>query len=269
VSWRFARTPKWIVRHVLVLLLVAAMITALFWQLSRLHQKRSYKALVERREQQAPEPVQRLLPAGVHLGDQRVGDVLYRQATATGTYVADRTFTVENRTDVDDTPGAWVLTPLDIGGGRAVLVNRGFQGYDTDGKIIPPPPPAGTVTVTGLLFPTQTRGFFGAKDPKAGVLTVMARVDLARVDEQVDEDLLPAYLQASTSRPPEAPAAKGQAQLEALGPPELSEGPHFSYAVQWGIFSTIAVVGYAILLRKVAIQEAKDQVAAAAGPPAL
>jgi hypothetical protein len=39
--------------------------------------------------------------------------------------------------------------------------------------------------------------------------------------------------------------------------------------VQWGIFSTIAVVGYAILLRKVAIQEAKDQVAAAAGPPAL
>jgi cytochrome oxidase assembly protein ShyY1 len=257
VSWRFAVTPKWIVRHHLVAVLGAAMVTALFWQLSRLHQKRSYKALVERREQAAPAPVERLLPPGVHLGDHRVGDVLYRPATAMGTYLADRTFTVENRTDTDDTPGAWVLTPLDLGDGRAVLVNRGFQGYDTDGKIIPPAPPGGAVTVTGLLFPTQTRGFFGAKDPKRGVLTVMARVDLARVDQQVDEDLLPAYLQAATSRPPEAPAAKGQAQLTALGPPELSEGPHLSYAVQWAIFSTIAVVGYAVLLRKVAIEEAR------------
>jgi cytochrome oxidase assembly protein ShyY1 len=257
VSWRFVRTPKWIVRHVLVLLLVAAMVTALFWQLSRLHQKKAYKALVEKREQEAPEAVQRLLPAGLHLGERRVGDVLYRKATATGTYLADRTFTVENRTDVDDSPGAWVLTPLDLGGDRAVLVNRGFQGYDTNGKIVPPPPPSGTVTVTGLLFPTQTRGFFGAKDPKAGVLTVMARVDLARVAQQVDEDLLPAYVQATDSRPPELPAAKGQSQLEALGPPELSEGPHFSYAVQWAIFSTIATVGYGVLLRKVAIEEAK------------
>ncbi len=267
MSWRFASRPKWIVRHVLVFLLVAAMIAALFWQLDRLHGKKAYKALVEGREQQAPEPVEDVLPATTHLGDHQVANVLYRPVTATGTYVDDRTFTVENRTDVNDQPGAWVLTPLDLGHGVAVLVNRGFLGYDTKGNIVPPTPPAGRVTVTGLLFPTQTRGFFGAKDPKTGVLKVMARVDLARVDQQVSEDLLPSYIQASTSTPAEQPVSPSAPKIEALGPPQLTLGPHLSYAVQWGIFSTIATVGYAALLRKVAIQEGKDARLAAEGPP--
>ena len=267
MSWRFAYSPKWIIRHIAVLLLVSAMIVALFWQLSRLHDKKAFKALAEHREQQAPTPVDDLLPPGVTFGDARVGDVLYRTATATGTYVADRTITIENRTDARDQPGAWVLTPLDLGGGRAVLVNRGFLGYDVQGRIVPPAPPAGPVQVTGLLFPTQTRGFFGAKDPKVGVLKVFARVDLERIAAQVTPHLLPAYVQLTTSRPPEPPAPDSRPSIVALAPPDISEGPHFSYAVQWAIFSTIATVGYGLLLRKVAIQQAKDRALAAAAPP--
>jgi cytochrome oxidase assembly protein ShyY1 len=118
--------------------------------------------------------------------------------------------------------------------------------------------------VTGLVFPSQTRGFFGAKDPRTGVLKVLARVDLARVDAQVDEAVLPAYLQLTTSRPAEPPAPAGTPALEALGPPDISEGPHFSYAVQWAIFSTIAAGGYVLLLRKVALQQGKDAAVAAA-----
>jgi cytochrome oxidase assembly protein ShyY1 len=30
----------------------------------------------------------------------------------------------------------------------------------------------------------------------------------------------------------------------------LSEGPHLSYAVQWFIFATIAVIGYGVLVRR-------------------
>jgi cytochrome oxidase assembly protein ShyY1 len=258
VSWRFAYSPKWIVRHVLVVLLVTSMILLMFWQLGRLHDKKAFKHLAERHEEQPARPVEELLPVGAHLGDQAVTDVLYRKATAVGTYLADRTITVENRTDQSDSPGAWVLTPLDLGGNRAVLVNRGFLGYDVHGKIVAPPPPTGEVRVSGLLFPTQTRGFFGAKDPKTGVLTVMARVDLRRVDAQVDEDVLPAYLQLTTSRPAQPPAPKGTPESEALGPPDISEGPHFSYAVQWAIFSTIAAGGYLLLLRKVALQEGAE-----------
>jgi cytochrome oxidase assembly protein ShyY1 len=245
-------------------LLVTSMILLMFWQLSRLHDKKAFKSLAQQHEEQPARPVEDLVPAGAAPADLRVKDALYRNATAEGTYLADRTFTVENRTDASDSPGAWVLTPLDLGGGRAVVVNRGFVGYDVHGNIVPPPPPTGRVRVTGLVFPSQTRGFFGAKDPRTGVLKVLARVDLARVDAQVDEAVLPAYLQLTTSRPAEPPAPAGTPALEALGPPDISEGPHFSYAVQWAIFSTIAAGGYVLLLRKVALQQGKDAAVAAA-----
>jgi cytochrome oxidase assembly protein ShyY1 len=267
VSWRFAYSPKWIIRHVLVVLLVTTMILLMFWQLGRLHDKRAFKSLAQHRQEEPAAPVQELLPPGLSPGAARVADVLYRNATAEGTYLADRTFTVENRTDASDSPGAWVLTPLELGGNRAVVVNRGFIGYDVHGKIVAPAPPTGKVRVTGLVFPSQTRGFFGAKDPKAGVLTVLARVDLARVAAQVDGEVLPAYLQMTTSQPAEPPAPKGTPAIEALGPPDISEGPHLSYAVQWAIFSTIAAGGYVLLLRKVALQQGKEQALAAAGPP--
>jgi hypothetical protein len=36
----------------------------------------------------------------------------------------------------------------------------------------------------------------------------------------------------------------------------LDEGPHLSYAVQWFIFSIIAIVGYPMILRRTARNEA-------------
>ncbi len=257
-SWRFARTPKWIVRHVAVVLLITGMVLLLLWQVSRLHEKQAYKRLVEGREREAPAAVEDLLPPGAQNGDPEVTGVLSRQVRAEGPYVADRTVIVENRTDVDDTPGGWVLTPLDLGDGRVVLINRGFVALDVEGRVTAPPAPSGRVTITGLLCPSQKRGHFGAKDPSAGVLKVVARVDLVRIAQQTDGELLPAYVQATTSRPAERRPAEGQAEVEALGPPELSEGPHFSYAVQWGIFSTIAGFGYLLLLWKVAGEQGKE-----------
>jgi cytochrome oxidase assembly protein ShyY1 len=267
MSWRFVRTPKWILRHLLVLLLVAAMVTAMFWQLRRLHDKRSYKALVEGREEQAPADVRQLLDPGDGPRDPAVQDVVYRPVTASGTYLDDDTVVVENRT-YEGTSGGWVLTPLDLGGGVAVVVNRGFVGYDHDGEIVAPPAPSGPVAVDGLLFPSQHRGAFGATDPTEGKLARLARVDLDRYDRQVDDDLLPAYIQLAHSDPAEPPVPDDVPQVVALGPPELSEGPHLSYAVQWAIFSTIATGGYGLLLRRVAKDQGKEQaLAVRAGEP--
>ena len=58
-----------------------------------------------------------------------------------------------------------------------------------------------------------------ANNSRDGVLDVLARVDLARVDEQVPEDLLPAYVQLVAVDPAEEAAAPGAPQLVALGPP--------------------------------------------------
>ncbi len=252
MSWRFARTPKWLVRHVLVVVLVVVMVNLGFWQLRRLDEKKDFKALVEARQESPPEEVLGLVDADTDPDDPAAEEVAHRSVRATGTYLSDETVVVENRTK-DGLPGGWVLTPLDLGGGTALLVNRGWVGLE-EGAVPAIPPPEGTVEVEGLLLETQERGRFGPRDPGEGDLEVLARVDIVRIDEQVPDRLLPAYLQLVASDPAER-------AVEPLGPAEPEEGPHLSYAVQWFIFSTIAAGGYGLLLRKVAQDQAKPAAA--------
>ena len=262
MSWRFVLRPKWIVRHLAVVLLVVGMVWLGFWQLRRLDEKRSIKASFEARQELPVEDVEAVVPAGAEPGDATVAAVANRSVTAEGTYADDDTFVVENRS-FNGASGGWALTPLVLDDGTAVVVNRGFLGFDRKGVIDPPPAPAGEVTVKGLLLESEHRGRFGPTDPDEGKLDVLARVDLARVAQQVDYDVLPAYVQRVSSDPEEV-TAEGAPELVALGTPELSEGPHLSYAVQWFTFTTIAVVGYALLLRRVARDEAREEAGAAA-----
>ena len=54
--------------------------------------------------------------------------------------------------------GFWVVTPLDTAGGWPLLVNRGF--VPTGARAALPPPPAGTVALTGLLRVSEPGGAF-------------------------------------------------------------------------------------------------------------
>lgn len=263
MSWSFALRPKWLVRHVAVVVLVVVMVLLGFWQLRRLDEKRDYAALVEARQAEPVADVLAVVPAGDAVDAAGVDAVLYRTVTATGVYEDDDTVVVENRT-YNGASGAWVLTPLRFDDGSAVLVNRGFIGYDRDGAIVPPAAPEGRVSVEGLVFPSQERGRFGPTDAPEGDLEVLARVDLARFAAQVDYDVLPAYIQLIESSPPEDEVPAETPALVPLGAPEPGEGPHLAYAVQWFIFSTIAAVGYVLLLRRVAHDQAKEEAGAAA-----
>jgi len=268
VSWRFARTPKWIVRHVLVAVLVFAMVQAGLWQLRRLDEKREIAARVEARADEPPVALtDEVLPVDAAVDGDEVDALEHRRATVVGTYRHEDTVVVENRT-YNGASGAWVLTPLLDEEGTAVLVLRGFIGFDADGRIVAPEPPAGEVAVEGFVQESQRRGRLGPTDPE-GRLDVLARADVERFAQQVDYLVRPVYLQLISSDPPEPAPAEGAPQLVPLDPPSTGEGPHLSYAVQWFTFSTIGVVGYAVLLRRVAIDEAKAERAdgAAAGPP--
>lgn len=239
-----------------VALLVAATCWLGFWQLGRLDEKRAYRALVEARQEQPAVAPEALLDPGEDAGSPAVADVLYRSVEATGTYQGDDTVIVDNRT-LNGASGGWVLTPLLLADGTAVVVNRGFVGFDRTGELVAPEAPSGAVRVSGLLFPSQRRSGIGPTDPTEGTLEVLARADLGRIAAQVPYDVLPAYVQLVASDPPESStgASADSAPLVALGPPEPTEGPHLSYAVQWFTFMTIAAVGYGLLLRKVARDE--------------
>ena len=246
----------------MVAALVGTMIGLGLWQLQRLDEKRTYKALVEQRQMAPVEPVAEVLPIDANTDDPALEEVLYRRVTVTGEYADADTVVVPNRT-YNSAPGAWVLTPLVDEGGLAVVVNRGFIGFDRSGDIVPPPAPSGTVSVEGLVFPHQERGSFGPTDPSEGRLDTLARVDLDRYEAQLDYPIYPAYVQLVVSDPPEPPTPAEAPALVALGPPTPDEGPHLAYAAQWGIFTAIAAAGYVLLLRRVARDQGRERAAVA------
>jgi surfeit locus 1 family protein len=242
---RFLLRPRWLLSHLFVLLLVVTMVNLGFWQLRRLDEKRDRNALVEARAEQPVTPVGELLDSGDD--DATVESVRYRSVTATGTYDDDATVAVRNRTQ-DGMPGAWLVTPLRLEGGERVGVIRGFVGLASDGSAVDAPAPTGEVTVTGLVV-----------DPDG--LDGTAPHDVAPLLAAGD-GILPALVRADESDPPE-PNAADPTRPEAgsivpVPPPELSEGPHLGYAVQWFIFSAIAVIGYPLVLRRVVARRGKE-----------
>ena len=98
----------------------------------------------------------------------------------------------------------------------------------------------------GLVFPAQERDASVPATPRRSELDSLARADLERLQAQVEPDLYPAVQLSEQSPRPE-----GDLPI-VLDPPELDQGPHLSYAVQWFIFTTIAIVGYLLILRRVA-----------------
>ncbi len=244
--YRFALRPWWIVSHVVVLAIVVAFVNLGLWQLRRLDEVQARNAQLAERLAEAPVDVAGLVAPGATDG----AALEDRRVTATGTYRPDEVVLIRGRS-LDDAPGSWVVVPLDLGDGRVVAVNRGW--IRNDGRFTAVPDeyrtvPEGEATVEGLLHASQERGTLGATDPPEGTLESMARVDLDRLDDQVEGDLLPVWVQLTTA---EQGAPDPSPQL--LDPPVVNdEGPHLSYAVQWAIFTVIAVGGYPLILRRAA-----------------
>ena len=241
---RFLLRPRWLLSHLLVVLLVVVMVNLGFWQLRRLDQKRDYNALVESRRDQPVVAVDRLLSPS-STGDD-VNGARYRTVTATGTYDAGATVIVRNRSQ-GGVPGAWLVTPLRLDSGGTVGVVRGFVGFDAAGDPVRAAPPGGRVTVRGLVVDPHR---FDGTAPK-DLAPFLARTGV-----------LPAVVLAQRSQPPEPHGASVDeatpTSIIAVPPPELSEGPHLSYAVQWFTFSLIAVIGYPIILRRVIARRGKE-----------
>lgn len=229
--------------HVLVLALIVTMVNLGLWQLHRLDERRDTNARIEAR---GAEPVAALTDLVAPTGSlDTAGAVQDRIVTATGRYEG-RDVVVRNRS-LDGQPGAWVLTPLRLEDGSTVVVNRGFVPIAGEQPVpVAASAPPGTVEVTGSLQPTQERGRFGPKDPATGVLERIARVDLERLDAQIDGPVHPVWIQlvGQVPAPAEFPVP--------VPPPARGDGPHLGYAVQWFVFSLIALCGYPLVLRRVA-----------------
>jgi cytochrome oxidase assembly protein ShyY1 len=162
----------------------------------------------------------------------------YKVVSATGTYDPAKTVIVRYQTNNEGQPGADAVVPLVTSSGTALLVDRGWFSTSNQGSIDAaevPAPPSGTVTVTGYVrqdagggstqvVDASTRSISsGAIGPAVGIPVYGGWVDLKS----------------------ESPAAS--VPLEPAGLPDLSNGPHFFYALQWWFFGILALFGFGYL----------------------
>ncbi len=242
--YRFALRPSWILSHVLVLLLIVVFVKLGFWQLNRFDEKQATNELVEQRVGEQTVPIEEVSDptAGTEVGD----DLRFRPVTATGEYVVGDTVLVRGRSR-EGSPGFWVLTPLDQGDGGAVVVNRGWVPFleRTDGTDVDWSTPTGTVDIEGLVDKSSS----GAQAAGDAQVTVR-RADLDWYREQVAYELQPVLIQLLDQDPEQSGDLPTPLEV-----PELDEGSHLGYAVQWFIFAVIAIAGYPVILRRVAHQQ--------------
>lgn len=236
-GWPGARRllrPWWVASHVAIAALLVATVNLGLWQLRRLDQRQAHNALVEARADLEPlafEP-------GVR---SSFADLEFRAATARGTFDATRQVYVVNRSS-DGLPGVHVVTLLATDFGD-LAVNRGFVPRrlyledDADAWA----PPGGEVVVRGLLRASGTS--------RGGHRDEVERVDAADLSARWGTPLPPVHLDAEPL---------GDLPY-ALPAPDLGEGPHLSYAVQWFVFTTIGLVGYPLVLVRLARREPEPE----------
>jgi len=217
--------------------LVAAVFVRLgFWQISRLHERESANASIEANLAMPAEPLSEVLADG--------GDVEYRHALVAGQYAPDYEVLLRNRAYEDQT-GFHVLTPLVTASGTAVLIDRGWVPL----ALSTPPvleAPSGVVEVEGLIRTSKSAGSgLGPKDPPTGTLTMAFWPDVNRLAPQMPFPLMPVYVELES----QIPAGTGDQPIPAPKP-ELTNGPHLSYAIQWFSFALIGIVGYVFLVKK-------------------
>jgi surfeit locus 1 family protein len=210
-----------------------------FWQLDRLQQRRAFNDAVRTGQAAAPEPIDVL----VDQAHEEVQALAYQRADASGRFDPSQEVILYGRT-LNDQPGNHVLTPLVLGGDVAVLVDRGWVPFEDDtapvgGELAPP---LGETTVEGTLLPSDR---LEPPQPGASPVATVSEVDLSVLAAQMPYRLLPVYLLASQQDPPQTGGLPTPAPL-----PELTEGPHLSYAAQWFGFAAIALVGSVLLARR-------------------
>ncbi|WP_307845160.1 SURF1 family protein [Planomonospora sp. ID67723] len=251
--YRFLLTPRWIALHIVVLLVIPAFVFLGQWQFGRYEERSTSGDRITANLGAPPVPVSSLTSAGGAVPERDK----YRTVTATGTFDPAHQLLVRRRVQ-NRAVGFYVLTPLIVGTGEAVLVNRGWVKAGATADALPdvPAPSPGEVTVTGRLRPAETEESSGLRDRTGLPPGQVLLINTATIGKGLPYRLLGGYVELVEESP--APASAP----EPVPAPDVSEGGglNLAYGVQWWLFIGIAIGGWVLLIRR----EAADLKAEAA-----
>jgi surfeit locus 1 family protein len=213
------------------------------WQLDRLAQRRAFNEHYLLMSTMSPLTL-KTAP------QEDLTSMEYRAVVVTGTFDFEHQVALRNRYHGDQY-GYHLLTPLILSDGTAVIVERGWipaEGNATpvDWRKYDQP---GEQTIFGQIRLGQAKpDLGGVPDPELAPgqtrLDFWNIVNLERISLQVPNKLLPVFIQPNPDETRAEPPYPYQPEIE------ITEGPHFGYALQWFTFALILLVGYPIYLHK-------------------
>ena len=197
------------------------------WQLDRARQKQQIAADMQARRSLPPLPAEALARDEAGLAAQR-----YRAITLRGQWVRQHTVYLDNR-QMDGHPGFFVVTPLRLPGGDAVLVQRGWlqRNFQERERLQPIDTPAGEVTVSGRVVPPPSSLFsLGG----AGTGLIRQNLPLAEFARETGLHLRPLSIQQQ-----DGDSATPDPLQRRWPEPQVDVGKHHGYAFQWFALSAL------------------------------
>ena len=223
---------RWLLFGLAVAVLAMGAVLLGEWQFNRLEEREQRNEWTRINLEADPAPVEDVLST-----DRAVEPAQeWLRVRATGRY--DETSTVVLRYQTrDGASGVDVVTPLVTDDGTGLLVDRGWVGTDNTGDIPTdlPPAPAGEVEVVGWVRADSDGRGTEVTDRSTRAISTEA------IAETVDYPLYVGFVDAE-SETPEPETAPVRTEL-----PDLGEGPHLFYGIQWWFFGALAIFGFGYL----------------------
>ncbi len=156
----------------------------------------------------------------------------WRQVLLEGRFIPEKAVLVRNR-PYNGQPGFLQVVPFETSAGVLVAIETGWlpTGSKQDSPDIVPLPSSEPQQIIARLRPTEPTLNRNAPAGQLGTLNVEALVSKVDLQGQV---LTSAYLRLATTYDSTQPWPK------VLAKPELTEGNHLSYALQWILFALMA-----------------------------
>lgn len=230
---RFLFTRRWVLFALAVVVLAYGAYWLGEWQFHRLEDRKERNTQTVHNLDQPPVPVEQVLAAGRPVSREDE----WRRVEATGTYLPDQSIIVRYQTR-DGASGVDVVTPLDTGpGAPLLLVDRGWVQTPNAGDASPdvPAPPPGQVTIQGWVRADATGDSTAVTDRST------RSISSAAIGDALGAEVYGGFVDVTRESPePDQPLAHAEE-------PDLSEGPHFFYGLQWWFFGALAVFGFGYL----------------------
>jgi len=245
-AFKFLLTPKWILLSLLCLAMLPAFQALSNWQWHRLQDRQIYNVGIQAQIDKEPVALSQLVIEG-DASKTLPADSQWRTVEMTGVWLQDEQVLVRKKSLESDL-GLWVVTPLQLIDGTVVMVNRGWTAAANsaiDSPVVAQVP-VGTIEVLGRVRDVQDRTKAAPTDLPDGQIDRIIPMEIVNGSQTLSN----AYVEMTASRP-----ESKTSEIRTLPEPEVTEGAHRSYALQWLFFEIMTVIAWIILVRN----ELKEQ----------